>query len=235
MTAPVIPPVPWSTILPTLKTGDILSFEGVDQLDWAIQFVEEQPYTHVGMVLRPAPDQLWFWDAPGGGMLFDDPVSGNSAQTGARVAVLSAVVPYYMTPAAQQGGGEVAMWVRQLTTPLTAAQEQSLMTFVKLADGTPFPQTTFPVSPRWNLGFGFAESWMLGREFNATIAGSLFCAQLVAQSYMAAGLLPLHPKPANAYDPAMLMSQDPAVLPLIGNGLTPPVPVSVPIIPQPPA
>ncbi len=231
MTAPVIPAVPWSQIAPTLKTGDIISFEGVDQLDWAIQFVEQQPYTHVGMVLRPTPDQFWFWDAPGGGDTFPDPVSGNPAQTGARVAAVNTVIPYYMTPADKQGGGEVAMWVRQLKVPLTAAQAQSLLTFVTLADGTPFPQTTFPVSPRWNLGFGFAESWMLGREFNATIAGSLFCAQLVAQSYMAAGLLPLYPKPANAYDPAMLMSQDPAVLPLIGNALTPPVPIDVSTLP----
>ena len=229
MTGPVIPPVAWSTILPTLKTGDLLSFEGVDALDFAIQFVEQQPYTHVGMVLRPTPDQLWFWDAPGGGTLFPDPVSGNPAQTGARVAALSSIVPYYTAPASSGGGGEVAMWVRQLKVPLTTVQENALMTYVGLADGIPFPTGKLPVSPRWNLGFGFGESWMLGREFNATVAGSLFCAQLVAQSYMAAGLLPLYPKPANAYDPAMLMSQDPAVLPLIGNALTPPVGVQLPV------
>nr|MCU0619270.1 hypothetical protein [Gemmatimonadaceae bacterium] len=230
MTGPVIPPVAWSAILPSLKTGDLLAFEGVDPLDLAIQFVEQQPYTHVGMVLRPTPDEIWFWDAPGGGLLFPDPVSGSQAQDGARVADITTIVPYYMTPSNPQGtgGGEIVMWVRQLTTPLSQAQTDALMTYVRLADGTPFPKAKLPVNDRWNLGFGFAESWMLGREFNATVAGTLFCAQLVAQSYMAAGLLPLHPKPANAYDPAMLMSQDPAVLPLIGNGLTMPVQVTVP-------
>ena len=109
MTGPVIPSIAWADLVGNLNTGDILSFAGDNGLDYAIQMVEGQPYTHVGIVIKNGSD-LWFWDAPGGGNLFPDPVSGNPAQTGARVADLNTIVSYYMSKA----GGEVEMWVRQL-------------------------------------------------------------------------------------------------------------------------
>jgi len=49
---------------------------------------------------------------------------------------------------------------------------------------------------------------------------TFFCAQLAAQSYMSMGLLPIWPKPANAYDPASFNSDSSTVLPLIGNTLS---------------
>ena len=113
MTGPVIPTIPWSEVVGQLNTGDILSFAGDNGLDYAIQMVEGQPYTHVGIVIKNGSD-LWFWDAPGGGNLFYDPVSKNPAQTGARVADLKTIVDYYMTT-----GGEVQLWWRQLSPAAT--------------------------------------------------------------------------------------------------------------------
>lgn len=216
----VIPPIDWADLYPQLNTGDLLSFAGHDPLDWAIQFVEQAPYTHVGMVIRDGSN-LWFWDAPGGGETFPDPVSGNPNQTGARVADLQTVVSYYMT-----SGGEIGMWWRQLQPAVTPAQQTSLMTFVALADGTPFPGTNLGLPAPWNLGVGFGASWALGKTLHATVAGTFFCAQLAAQSYMAMGLLPLWPRPANAYDPAIFNSDDPLTLPLRGVTLTTPQPVN---------
>lgn len=219
----VTAPIPWSQLKGTLNTGDILSFEGNDGLDYAIRMVENAPYTHVGMVIRNG-DDLWFWDAPGGGQTFPDPVSKIPDNLGARVADLEAVISYYMT-----AGGEVAMWWRQLTPAATPDQQASLMTFVKNADGTPFPGSTDKKLPApWNLGVGFAESWAFGVKMNGTIAGTFFCAQLCAQSMMAMGLLPLSP-PANAYDPASFNSSDPGVPKLQnGNTLSPTQQVSYP-------
>lgn len=219
---PVIPSIPWSQLAPQLNTGDLLSFAGNAPLDWAIQFVEGEPYTHVGMVIRNGTD-LWFWDAPGGGNTYPDPVSGRSAQTGARVAELETIVSYYMTT-----GGEVSMWWRQLQPVVTPAQQTALMTFVTLADGTPFPGTAWKAPPPWNMGEGFAASWALGKLLHMTVAGSFFCAQLAAQSYMAMGMLPLWPKPANAYDPAMFNANDSDSLPLIGVSMTVTQPVTYP-------
>ena len=218
MTGPVIPPVAWLDIVGQLNTGDLLSFAGDGPMDYAIQFVEDAPYTHVGIVIKNGTD-LWFWDAPGGGDLFPDPFSGNPAQPGARVADLNDVISYYMntTP---QGGGEVSMYVRQLVPPVTPEQQECLMTFLGLADGTPFPGTELKIPPPWNLGVGFAGSWMFGVTLHGTIAGTFFCAQLAAQSYMSMGLLPIWPKPANAYDPAIFNSNSSAELPLIGCALS---------------
>lgn len=227
MTGPVIPSIAWSDLVGTLNTGDILSFAGDGAMDYAIQFVEGQPYTHVGIVIKDGED-LWFWDAPGGGDLFPDPVSGSKAQTGARVADLETVISYYMntTPT---GGGEVSMWCRQLQPPVTQEQQDCLMTFVGLADGIPFPGSDEHVlPPPWNLGAGFAESWMFGVTFNGTIAGTFFCAQLAAQSYMSMGILPIWPSPANSYDPANFNSNSSKELPLIGNSLTVSQPVTFP-------
>ena len=214
MTGPVIPAVPWSDVVGQLNTGDILSFSGTSQLDYAIQLIEGEPYTHVGMVLK-FDDNLWFWDAPGEGNTYYDPVSKNPNQTGARVADLKTILDYYMGPQ----GGEVEMWWRQLQPSITPDQQTALMTFVKLADGTPFPGTDLKLPKPWNLGEGFAASWAFGVKANCTMAGSFFCAQLVAQSFMSMGMLPLSP-PANAYDPAIFNSSDAKKLPFIGNTLT---------------
>ena len=226
MTGPVIPPIPWSQLVGQLNTGDILSFEGKSSMDYAIRLVEGEPYTHVGMVLN-FDNQLWFWDAPGEGTEFYDPISKKQQQSGARVADLQSVISYYMDQG-PTGGGEIAMWWRQLQPSVTPDQVASLMTFVKLADGTPFPGADLKIPPApWNLGEGFAASWAFGVRANGTIAGTFFCAQLCAQSFISMGMLPLSP-PANAYDPAYFNSQDPKKLPLIGVKLSPPVRVSYP-------
>ncbi len=214
MTGPVIPRVAWEDVVGQLRTGDVLFFSGDNSLDEVIQLVEGEPYTHVGLVINNGSD-LWFWDAPGGGDTFPDPVSGNSNQKGARVAYLDKIVPYYMGT-----GGELNMWWSQLVPGVTPAQQSVLMNFVKTADGTPFPGETDPLPPPWNVGVGFMESWIMGVTLKKPVIGSYFCAQLAAASYMAMGLLPTGPYPDNAYDPANFSSADPSKLPLIGVSLT---------------
>jgi hypothetical protein len=222
VTGPVIPSIPWSEVVGQLNTGDILSFAGTSKLDYAIQMIEGEPYTHVGMVLN-YEGKLWFWDAPGEGNTFYDPISKNPNQTGARVADLTSILDYYMGPQ----GGEVEMWWRQLQPSITPDQQTALLTFIGIADGMPFPGSDLKLPPPWNLGEGFAASWMFGVKANSTVAGTFFCAQLCAQSFMSMGMLPLSP-PANAYDPAIFNSTDAKKLPLVGVTLSPPQLVSYP-------
>ena len=206
----------YSQIRDSLKTGDLMSFSGESPLDWMIRMEEDQPYTHVGMVIRDG-DKLYFWDAPGGGDLFPDPYRGNAKHTGCRVADLDAILAYYMGPS----GGEVALYWRQLSPALTAEQEAMLHTFIDLADGPPFPGDNISILPKaWGLGAGLVGSSSLGRLFDATIVGNFFCAQLVAESYMRMGLLPIAPDPANSYSPANMDSSDPKDLPLRNCALT---------------
>ena len=165
------------------------------------------------------------------GNTFPDPISKNPNQTGARVADLETIVSYYMA-----SGGEIEMWWRQLQPAVTPTQQSSRMTFVGLADGAPFPGTNFELPAPWNLGVGFGASWALGTTVHATVAGTFFCAQLAAQSYMAMGMLPIWPRPANAYDPAIFNSNDSESLPLIGVTMTTTQPVTyTPAIARAPA
>ena len=81
-----------------------------------------------------------FGDAPGGGKQFPDPIT-NTTHAGCRVAPLDylsaapghqGVLDYYMSE-------EVALYSRQLSTPLTSDQLAALGLFFGLADGLPFP------------------------------------------------------------------------------------------------
>jgi len=213
--------VPYSTLRPTLKTGDILAFSGTSPLDWMIRFEEGQPYTHVGMVLQDG-GKLWFWDAPGGGTTFPDPYyPGGGAHDGARVADLDTLLAYYMTV-------EVALYARQLAAPVSAAQQSSLLTFISVANGSPFPGASFKLPDELNLGAGLALSALLGIKFHATIAGYYFCAHLVADSLMHMGMMAIAPFPANAYSPADLSTGGKKTVPMKGSSFSPVVQVSYP-------
>ena len=207
----------YTQIRDSLKTGDLLSFQGESNLlDWMIQWREGEPYTHVGMVVRDG-DDLYFWDAPGGGEQFPDPYRGGQKHAGCRVANLDDLLAYYMAP----DGGEVALYWRQLSPALTAEQEAMCHTFIDLADGMAFPGDDVPKELEMlGLGAGLIFSSSLGRTFKATIAGNFFCAHLVAETYMRMGLLPIAPWPSNSYSPANMDSSDPTKLPLRNCSLT---------------
>jgi hypothetical protein len=67
--------------------------------------------------------------------------------------------------------------------------------------------------------------WVNGRLRRHTKAETVFCAELVAATYTAMGLLPGH-RPLNAYDPGSFWSGDDLEL-LQGARLGPEIPVEV--------
>jgi hypothetical protein len=188
------------------KTGDIVTFEGTSPLDWAIQFAEGQPFNHVGMILE-LNDDLYFWDAPGGGDEFPDPFMNNQPHAGCRVANLDDLIAYYMEL-------EVGMFYRQLTPALTTDQQGALSVFIPAVDGLPFPGQDWQLPDELNLGFGLAASFAVGNILKVTVAGSYFCAHLIADTYMHLGLLPVSPFPPNSYSPADFDDSTGAQLPL---------------------
>src|SRR5579883_1246808 len=92
-------------------------------------------------------------------------------------------------------------------------------------DGFPFPGGELNWPDQFGLGAGIAGSYFIGKKFSATIAGSYFCAHLIADTYMHMGLLPTAPLPPNGYSPADFDGSG-SELPLIGVALTPVVPVN---------
>ncbi len=209
-----MPPM-FADVCPRMNTGDILTFEGTAPLDYMIDLLEDGTYSHVGMVLRREDGELLFWDAPGGGKLFLDPLNGHPAQDGCRVARLKNILEYYMTVEKPY-----FTW-RPLLTPRIDGIPDKLIGFIEQTTGTQFPGDTADIPPeiaQWfkqhfpkatpedardlKHGLGLLLTYLTGKILQLPVSGSFFCAQLVAQTYIELGLLPATPLPANGYAPA---------------------------------
>jgi hypothetical protein len=87
-------------------------------------------------------------------------------------------------------------WLRQLDAGVTPAMEGELLRTIARLDGTPFPATAALVG-----------RWARGRVRRAAAAESTYCAEVVAGTYAAMGLLDDR-RPTNYYDPGMFWSGD---------------------------
>ena len=96
--------------------------------------------------------------------------------------------------------------------------EDAVLRTIARLDGKPFPTTR-----------GLVRGWVNGRLRRSTAAETVFCAELVAATYTAMGLLP-GDRPLNAYDPGSFWSGDDLEL-LQGAQLGPEIPVDVPARP----
>ena len=94
-------------------------------------------------------------------------------------------------------------WLRQLDSPVTREMEDSLLRTIARTDGTPFPATATLFS-----------RWLRGRVRRAAPVESTYCAEVVAGTYQAMGLL-AGDRPTNYYDPGKFWSGD--ALQLVGD------------------
>jgi hypothetical protein len=85
-------------------------------------------------------------------------------------------------------------WLRQLDPAVTREMEDALLRTIARLDGTPFPSTT-----------GLATRWLAGRapalrhEAPGTSLETAYCAEVLAETYQAMGLLAGNHRP-NWYD-----------------------------------
>ena len=93
--------------------------------------------------------------------------------------------------------------------------EDAVLRTIARLDGKPFPTTR-----------GLVRGWVNGRMHRSTASETVFCAELVAATYTAMGLIP-GDRPLNAYDPGSFWSGDDLEL-LRGARLGPEIPVDVP-------
>jgi hypothetical protein len=176
--------------LDSASTGDVWLFRGRSFADRAIQTVTNSPVNHVGMVvaLDDLPPLLWHAEL---GRSLPDVWSGRR-QRGVQLHRLrDAVVTW------DERYGQRA-WVRQLQGgEITRPQENALLETVERFDGRAFPTTP-----------GLARQWAVGR-FRRREASleTIYCAELVATTYQAMGLLPTK-RPASWYDPGKFWSGD---------------------------
>jgi hypothetical protein len=170
------------------STGDIWLFRGRSLADRAIQTVTNSPVNHVGMVV--ALDELppLLWHAELGRSLTD--VWTGERQRGVQLHHLKDAVTQW-----EQRYGQRA-WVRALQGTIEREHEDRLVEVIDRFDGRAFPTQ-----------LGLVKGWLGGRVRRETKLETVYCAELVATTYQAMGLLPSE-RPASWYDPGRFWSGD---------------------------
>lgn len=178
------------------RTGDIWIFRGQSGADRAIQTLTNSPVNHVGMsvVLDDLPPLMWHAEL---GRSLQDMWTGKY-QRGVQLHDLRAAVQVWSARYGQRG------WLRQLADPVTREQEDAMLRTIARLDGTPFPSTA-RLASRW-FG-GRLPALLPGRHRAQAGLESAYCAEVVASTYEAMGLL-TEERRTNWYDPGRFWSGD---------------------------
>ena len=170
------------------RTGDLWLVRGHSAADQAIRAVTNAPVNHVGMavVLDDLPPLMWHAELGHG--LVD--VWTGTHHRGVQLHDLRAAVDQWSNRYDQRA------WLRQLHGPVTKQMEDALLRTISRMDGTPFPATA-----------ALAGRWFRGRLRRPAPLETTYCAEVVAGTYQAMGLLDGE-RPTNYYDPGMFWSGD---------------------------
>ena len=180
------------------RTGDVWLFRGRTAADRAIQVTTNSPVNHVGMsiVIEDLPPLMWHAEL---GRSLPDVWSGDHHR-GVQLHDLREAVLVWAGRYGQRA------WLRQLDPMVTRDMEDAVLRTVARLDGTPFPSSA-RLASRWLRG-----RLPLWRE-RPSVADleSAYCAEVVAVTYDAMGLLP-EDRDTSWYDPGRFWSGDELVL-----------------------
>jgi len=170
------------------RTGDLWLFRGRSAADQAIRAFTNAPVNHVGMavVIDDLPPLMWHAELGRG--LVD--VWSGTHQRGVQLHDLRAAVERWVERYDQRA------WLRQLDAEVTAEMEDAVLKTIARLDGTPFPSTA-----------ALAGRWVRGRARKQASVETTYCAEVVAATYQAMGLLD-RARPTNYYDPGRFWSGD---------------------------
>ncbi|GAA5145905.1 hypothetical protein GCM10023340_16000 [Nocardioides marinquilinus] len=190
------------------RTGDLWLFRGTSAADHAIRVVTNAPVNHVGMavVIDDLPPLMWHAELGKG---LRDVWTGDHHRGVQLHDLREAVVQWC-------GRYEQRAWLRQLSTFVSAEQEAAVLRTIARLDGTPFPATA-----------ALAGRWLRGRARRQAGVEMTYCAEVVAATYQAMGLLD-DARPTNYYDPGRFWSGDDLEL-RHGAHLGGEIPVHVPV------
>jgi hypothetical protein len=204
------------------RTGDVWVFRGRSVADRAIQLTTNSPVNHVGMavVLEDLPPLMWHAEL---GRSLPDLWAGTH-QRGVQLHDLRQAVLVWAARYSQRA------WLRQLSQPATHEMEDAVLRTIARLDGTPFPSTA-RLAGRWLRGRVPGRDQLLGpggllggrRVLGRARSGrglapdggrsreaaleTAYCAEVVAVTYEAMGLLPAGRRPS-WYDPGSFWSGD---------------------------
>jgi hypothetical protein len=200
-------PLPFDEAVEHTRTGDLWLFRGRKLADQAIRVTTNSPVNHVGMavVVDDLPPLMWHAEL---GRSLPDMWSGGH-QRGVQLHDLHDAVVVWATRYGQRA------WLRQIHPPVTSEMEAAVLRTIARLDGTPFPSTA-----------GLASRWLRGRARREAGLETAYCAEVVAQTYAAMGLVEER-LPVNWYDPGSFWSGDGLRLEQ-GWTLSPEIEVAVP-------
>lgn len=197
------------------RTGDLWLFRGHSAADRVIRVTTNSPVNHVGMavVIDDLPPLMWHAEL---GRSLLDMWSGDKHR-GVQLHDLRQAVLVWHDRYGQQA------WLRQLHAEVTREMEDAVLQAIARMDGTPFPSTT-----------RLAGKWLHGKVRRRAQAKleTAYCAEVVAATYQAMGLLPAD-RAATWYDPGRFWSGDD--LGLLNGRLTGEVAVVLATAPSPTA
>ncbi|MBP2336492.1 hypothetical protein JOF41_002670 [Saccharothrix coeruleofusca] len=196
------------------RTGDVWLFRGSSAADRAIRMTTNSPVNHVGMsvVLDDLPPLMWHAEL---GRSLPDLWSGTH-QRGVQLHDLREAVLVWARKYGQRA------WLRQLEHEPTRETEDAVLRTIARLDGTPFPSTA-QLATRWLRG----RLPLPRRGRSEAALETAYCAEVVAVTYEAMGLLPAGRR-VNWYDPGRFWSGDALEL-LSGARLGTEIAVEVPV------
>ncbi|MCH1865657.1 hypothetical protein [Nocardioides sp. CFH 31398] len=170
------------------RTGDLWLFRGSSGADHAIRVLTNAPVNHVGMavVLDDMPPMMWHAEL-GRGLV--DLWTGDHHR-GVQLHDLGDAVRRWHDEYGQRA------WLRQLVPEAGPDMEAAVLSTIARLDGTPFPQTA-----------SLLGRWVRGRVRRPAKVEETYCAEVVAATYTAMGLLD-GARPTNYYDPGRFWSGD---------------------------
>jgi hypothetical protein len=179
----------------------------------------------MAVVLGDLPPLMWHAEL---GRSLPDVWSG-ARQRGVQLHVLSDAVMNWVNRYGQRA------WVRQLSPEVTAAMEDAVLRVIARMDGTPFPSTV-SLASRWVTGRlpplrrPRRRAGEDGGDGGAAALETAYCAEVLAVTYQAMGLLPAGRRPG-WYDAGRFWSGDDLQLDggySLGGELTVQVPPAAP-------
>ena len=182
--------VKYATIEPRLRTGDVFLFHGKSAISRQVERGTRSRFSHAAMVVRPDPSQpprLW---QTGPVKIVRDRLT-RTDHGGAQLGDLRDALELMTDP---QYGDQP--YVRHLRLRRTPEFEQLTMMVLSDIDGRPFPTMNQMMT-----------QWKAGQSRRSESDRTLFCAELVAETFMRIGLLLLSPPP-NAYSPKSFSEQN---------------------------
>jgi hypothetical protein len=179
------------------RTGDLWLFRGFSAADRAIRFTTNSPVNHVGMAITIDDMPPLMWHAELGRSLPD--VWTGDHHRGAQLHDLSAAVATWANKYGQRA------WLRPLEPAVTREMEDAALRTVSRLDGTPFPSMA-SLTGSWLRSRASSVRRRSKTEEDSDLE-SAYCAEIVAMTYVAMGLLPSD-RPASWYDPGRFWSGD---------------------------